>query len=82
MTDRFTTELENAVEKGLAQGQQKALGQPTKHTGINVANGSAMSTPVDATMADIIDAVMVRNERAKNDLDALIAGLQRLRETL
>ena len=73
--DRFTTELENAVEKGLGS----ALGQPTKHTGIRAAN---QATPIDATMADIIDAVMVRNERTKNDLDALIVGLQRLREQL
>ena len=81
--DRFTTELENAVEKGLAQGN--ALGSGAQRmTGSNRGNlsaGSALGAP-PATMSDVIQALEGRNERAKIDLDTLIAGVQRLREQL
>ena len=77
--DPLTTELETAVERGLNAGS--ALGAPMKHSNIRAANGSR-THPIDATMGDIIDALETRNERAKSDLDTLIAGLQRLREEL
>jgi len=82
MTDTLTTELENAVEKGLASGQNY-IGHQQRMTGGNRANGAVqggMAKP--GTMADVIDALQHRNIQAKSDLDTLIAGLQRLREEL
>jgi len=84
MTDQLTKELENAVEKGLAQGN--ALGSGAQRmTGSNRASNNGFSAALGAppaTFSDVIQALEQRNERAKIDLDTLIAGLQRLREEL
>ena len=86
MADPLTTELENAVEKGLAQGQQQHLGSGAQRmTGSNRASNNGFSAALGAppaTMGDVIQALEHRNIQAKSDLDTLIAGLQRLREEL
>ena len=84
MTDPLTTELENAVEQGLAQG--KALGSGAQRmTGSNRASNNGFSAaqiaPPD-TMGDVLAALETRHDMIKRQIDALIGDLQALREQL
>lgn len=87
MADPLTTELENAVEKGLAQGQQQnALGHGAQRmTGSNRASNNGFSpaqiAPPD-TMGDVLAALETRHDMIKRQIDALIGDLQALREQL
>lgn len=76
--DPLTTELENAVEQGLAQGQ------PIRMTGgMRPANKySAVVGHGPAPLADMLASVTEHNENLKAHLDQAIRDLQDLREKL
>ena len=80
MADPFTTELENAVEKGLASGNALGHGQQQRMTG-GARNGavSAARAQGQPTTTSSLEVLMERNAVLKAELDHLIEGLQRLR---
>jgi len=87
MPDTLTTELENAVEKGLAQGQNY-IGHQQRMTG-GARNGAVQAratqisaTQISAPLADMLEAIAQHNEHLKMQLDQAIRDLQNLREQL
>ena len=83
MPDPLTTELENAVEKGLASGQNYLGHQQQRMTG-GARNGAVSATQAQGqpTMTSSLEMVQERNAVLKAELDHLIEGLQRLRGEL
>ena len=80
--ENLTTELENAVEKGLAQGNALGHGHQQRLVGGNRANGDVRATQQSAPLADMLMAVTEHNEFLKAHLDQAIRDLQDLRAKL